>query len=198
MSSKLSSSFYTNADVLQVARDLIGCKLVTNINGIRTSGIIVETEAYNGRTDKACHAYANKQTTRTEVMYREGGIAYVYFVYGMHYLFNVVTHTKGFADAVLIRAIEPLEGIKEMMIRRKTSKFSTLLTAGPARLSQALGINKEINGLSLTDDTVWIEKSDDNFLPKITVSKRVGVNYAGEDANLMWRFFIIGNMFVSK
>lgn len=196
--SKLPLSFYTNSYVVQVARDLIGCKLCTNINGIITGGIIVETEAYNGRTDRACHAYPNKRTPRTEIMYAKGGVAYVYFVYGMHYLLNVVTNKKNFADAVLIRAIEPTIGIEEMMLRRNQQVCSNLLTGGPARLTQALGINKEMNGISLLKNSVWIELSKSNSALEVTESKRIGVDYAGEDALLPWRFSIIGNKFVSK
>ncbi len=195
---KLLQSFYTNSDVVQVAKSLIGCKLCTNINGIFTSGIIVETEAYNGRTDKACHAYPDKRTPRTEIMYQKGGVAYVYFVYGMHYLFNVVTHTKGFADAVLIRAIEPAVGEKEMCLRRNKSASNKLLTGGPAKLCQALGIDKQLNGEKLLGKTIWIESRDSNYKPEIIASKRIGVDYAGEDANLPWRFSVIGNTFVSK
>ncbi len=195
---KLSKSFYTNPDVVQVAHDLIGCKLCTNINGIITGGIIVETEAYNGRIDKACHAYPNKRTPRTEIMYNEGGVAYVYFVYGMHYLFNVVTNQENFADAVLIRAIEPTDGLEKMYLRRNMWSNDKFLTGGPARLSQALGIDKGLNGAKLDDNIVWIEEHEFNFSLEIEASKRIGVDYAGEDANLPWRFSIIGNKFVSK
>lgn len=198
MSTKLPQSFYRNPDVVQVAQDLLGCKLFTNINGKLTGGLIVETEAYNGRTDKACHAYPNKHTPRTEIMYRQGGVAHVYLVYGMHYLFNVVTHKQGFADAVLIRAIEPLEGIAEMKLRRNCLLESKVLTGGPARLTQALGITKEINGLSLTSKMVWIEPKSTKLEFKVAESKRVGIDYAGEDSLLPWRFSIIGNKFVSR
>lgn len=198
MSNKLLRSFYTNPDVVQVARELIGCKLITNINGIITGGIIVETEAYNGRTDRACHAFLDKRTPRTKIMYEEGGIAYVYFVYGMHYLFNVVTHNKGFADAVLVRAIEPIIGIDEMKIRRNVNIVSKLLTGGPARLSKAMGIDNALNGADLLDNKVWIEESEVNFSQITDVSNRIGVDYAGEDAALPWRFYVIGNKFVSK
>ena len=198
MPNKLKESFYTNPDVVQVARDLIGCSLYTNIDGYCTGGIIVETEAYNGRTDRACHAFPNKQTPRTSVMYKKGGVAYVYFVYGMHYLFNIVTHQEGFADAVLIRAIKPIEGIDVMMLRRNKTKLSRELTGGPARLSQALGINKSINTISLTENVVWVEAPKNGFSVEIGVSKRIGVDYAGEDAHLPWRFYAIGSVFVSK
>ncbi len=195
---KLEQSFYTNPNVVQIAQNLIGCKLCTNINGTFTAGIIVETEAYNGRTDKACHAYPNKKTPRTQVMYKKGGVAYIYFVYGMHYLFNVVTNQKEFADAVLIRAIEPTDGLEEMYIRREMNKNGKLLTGGPARLAQALGIDKQLNRASLVGNKVWIESRNSDFDSKIEATKRIGVDYSGEDAHLPWRFFIIGNPFVSK
>ncbi len=195
---KLLESFYTNSDVVQIAQDLIGCKLCTNVNGVLTAGVIVETEAYNGRTDKACHAFPNKRTPRTQVMYEKGGIAYVYFVYGMHYLFNVVTNKKEFADAVLIRAIEPTDGLEEMYTRRKMNKNGKLLTGGPARLAQALAIDKQLNGVKLEGNKVRIESRDPEFDGKLEATKRIGVDYAGEDANLPWRFSIIGNTFVSK
>ncbi len=195
---KLIESFYTNPNVVQIAQELIGCKLCTSINGVLTAGIIVETEAYNGRTDKACHAFPDKRTPRTQVMYEKGGIAYVYFVYGMHYLFNVVTNKKEMADAVLIRAIEPTIGLEEMYARRKMNKNGKILTGGPARLAQALGIDKQLNGKSLTGNKVWIEPRSSDFDEELEATKRIGVDYAGEDANLPWRFSIIGNTFVSK
>jgi DNA-3-methyladenine glycosylase len=198
MSKKLPQSFYTNPDVVQVAKDLIGCKLCTNIDGVFTTGIIVETEAYNGRTDRACHAYPNKRTLRTDIMYQQGGVSYVYLVYGMHYLFNVVTNNKGFADAVLIRAIEPIVGVEDMKLRRRISEVSKKLTGGPARLSQAMGIDKTINGANLLKKVVWIEEPVEGFLSNIGASKRIGVDYAGSDAELPWRFYAIGNKFVSK
>lgn len=195
----LSASFYQNHDVVQVAKQLVGCKLCTHLNGKFTAGIIVETEAYDGLNDKACHAYPNKRTPRTEVMYQPGGVAYVYFVYGMHYLFNVVTNVAGKADAVLIRAIEPTNGLPTMLQRRQMHKLSTTLTAGPARLSKALGIDNQLNGLSLTEGKqVWIEPRARRYRAKIAASERIGIDYAGEDARLPWRFSIIGNTFVSK
>ncbi len=198
MPNKLPPSFYTNPDVVHIAQNLLGCTLCTSINGTLTTGIIVETEAYNGRTDKACHAYPNKRTPRTEIMYKEGGAAYVYFVYGMHYLFNVVTNTKEFADAVLIRAIQPVEGLPEMLLRRNRTKNGKLLSGGPARLAQALGIDKQINGETLQGNQVWIEAKAPDFEFDTHASKRIGVDYAGEDANLLWRFSINDNAFVSK
>jgi len=198
MPGKLPQSFYVNDDVVQVAKSLIGCRLFTSIEGVLTGGIIVETEAYNGRTDCACHAFPNKRTPRTSVMYEQGGVAYVYFVYGMHYLFNIVTHKEGFADAVLIRAIEPVHGVEDMMLRRGINKCSQDLTGGPARLTKALGIDKSMNRLSLMENKVWVEEPLANYTFEIGVSERIGVDYAGEDALLPWRFYAIGNKFVSK
>ena len=198
MPCKLPQSFYVKDDVVQVAKSLIGCRLFTSIEGVLTGGIIVETEAYNGRTDRACHAFPNKRTPRTSVMYEQGGVAYVYFVYGMHYLFNIVTHKEGFADAVLIRAIEPVHGVEDMMLRRGINKCSQDLTGGPARLAKALGIDKSMNGLSLMENKVWVEEPLANYTFEIGVSERIGVDYAGEDALLPWRFYAIGNKFVSK
>ena len=134
-----------------------------------------------------------KRTARTETMYNESGVVYVYLVYGMHYLFN-----KGYADAMLIRAIEPTDGLEQMFLRRNMTKNGKLLTCGPGRLAQALGIDKSINGISLHNKNVWIEEREVDFYLKIEASKRIGVDYAGEDAKLPWRFSTIGNMFVSK
>jgi DNA-3-methyladenine glycosylase len=128
---KIPLEFYQGVDVVAIARELLGKVLVTNIDGAITSGMIVETEAYHGLKDKACHAYNGRRTARTEVMYQSGGLAYVYLCYGIHSLFNIVTNVKDRADAVLIRAIEPLEGLEVMMERRKQAKLQPTLTAGP-------------------------------------------------------------------
>ena len=146
----LPESFYNRKDVVKIARELLGKILVTEF-GVRTSGIIVETEAYAGITDKASHAYGGRRTGRTEVMYSPGGTAYVYLCYGIHHLFNVVTNIEGIPHAVLIRAIEPVEGIETMLERRGKTKLSPSLTAGPGALSQALGISTALTGTSLQD-----------------------------------------------
>lgn len=192
---KLPRSFYLRQDVVGIAKDLLGKVLITNIGGNITAGKIVETEAYCGRGDKACHANG-KRTPRTEVMYGMGGHAYVYLCYGIHHLFNVVTNKQEKADAVLIRALEPLEGVQLMRERRAHTK--SMLASGPGTLSQAMGINIKMSGNDLLSEELWIgeSSSDDNF--EILSDKRIGVEYAEEDALLPWRFVISGNKFVSK
>ena len=195
---KLANSFYCNTDVIDISKKLIGKVLVTKLSNHLTSGIIVETEAYAGIFDKASHAFNNKRTKRTEIMYKNGGIAYVYPCYGIHNLFNVITNVKDIPHAVLIRAIEPLEGIKEMCRRRNISnKYS--LTDGPGKLTQALGIDKNCNGKSLQSDTIWIQNTGIKFLEKdILSSTRIGVDYAGKDAKLLYRFHVKDNKWVSQ
>jgi DNA-3-methyladenine glycosylase len=192
---KLPASFYTSSKVVNIAKQLLGKHLFTHVNDKLTMGRIVETEAYNGRKDKASHAY-QKKTPRTKIMYRSGGIAYVYLCYGMHHLFNVVTNKEGFADAVLIRALEPILGLDHMINRRgKTKKFK--LTAGPGCLSQAMGIEGLLNGMSLNSEKLWIAQGlEADF--EIVVDRRVSVDYADEDALLPWRFFIKDNPWISK
>lgn len=193
---KLGISFYQQEDVVKIARQLLGKILVTHFNGVRTSGIITETEAYAGAPDKASHAWNNRRTKRTEVMYMPGGVAYVYLCYGIHYLFNVITNVADVPHAVLIRAIEPVDGIDVMKIRY--GKAPPLFTAGPGSLSKALGINSHLNGESLTGNRVWIEDAGEIPKDKIIIGSRVGVSYAGDDAYLPYRFSIRNNKWVSK
>ena len=170
-----------------------------NINNFITSGIIVETEAYAGINDRASHAYNNKRTQRTEITYQKGGIAYIYLCYGMYYLFNVITNIEDVPHAVLIRAIEPLDGINEMQRRRKIKSKKYNLTNGPGKLSLALGIDKSFNGESLLLDKIWIQDNGIKFNKKdILSSPRIGVDYAKEDANLPYRFYINNNKWLSK
>ncbi len=192
---KLDRSFYLNEDVVQVAKNLLGKVLVTNIDGVLTAGKIVETEAYCGRGDKACHANG-KRTPRTEVMYQKGGVAYVYLCYGIHHLINVVTNKEGQADAVLIRALEPLEGIEIMKERRGYPKAR--LASGPGTLSQAMGIHVKMTGTNLLDDQIWIAEHPTKETFEIQCDTRIGVEYAEEDALRPWRFVMKGNKFVSK
>lgn len=184
----LSPSFYLRADVTAIARELLGKVLVTRFEGRRTSGIITETEAYAGVGDRASHAYGGRRTERTEVMYARGGTAYVYLCYGLHHLFNVVTHQEGVPHAVLIRAIEPLEGLGIMRDRRAGRP---LRTGGPALVSQALGIRTAHTGTDLLLGPIGIE--DHGLAPaegSVLVGPRVGVDYAGPDAALPYRFRI--------
>jgi len=193
----LAESFYNRKDVVKIARELLGKLLVTEF-GARTSGIIVETEAYAGTTDKASHAYKGRRTGRTEVMYSQGGTAYVYLCYGIHHLFNVVTNIKDIPHAVLIRAIEPVDGIETMLERRHKTKLLPSLTAGPGALSQALGITTSHTGISLLTGNIKIEKGITVKKEQIVEATRVGVAYAMDDALRPYRFYIKGNRFVSK
>ncbi|MCB0697774.1 MAG: DNA-3-methyladenine glycosylase [Chitinophagaceae bacterium] len=195
----LTSEFYEREDVVQVAKDLLGKVLVTNFEGVVTSGIIVETEAYAGVTDKASHAYGGRRTARTEIMYREGGVAYVYLCYGIHHLFNVVTSAQDVPHAVLIRGLEPLEGIDMMLERRGRKVLSPALTAGPGALSSAMGITTRLTGTLLQSAHIYIEDRGIDITGKdIVAGTRVGVGYAAEDAYLPYRFMIKGNKYISK
>jgi DNA-3-methyladenine glycosylase len=196
---KLPTEYYLHTDIVHVAKDLLGKKLSTNFNNELTSGIIVETEAYAGAGDKASHAFGNRNTQRTKVIFMAGGVGYVYLCYGIHHLFNVVTNIEGVPHAALIRAIEPSEGIEIMMERRKKVKLDYTLGAGPGSVSQALGIHTSHSGYSLTDSPIWIEDIGLTVPKKeIIASPRVGVGYAQEDALLPYRFRIKGNKWVSK
>lgn len=195
---KLNIDFYKRENAVQIARELIGKIITTNIDGIITSGRIVETEAYMGITDKASHAYGGKRTARNEHIYAGPATSYVYICYGIHHLFNIVTNDKEVPHAILIRAIEPLLGIDDMLIRTGKKKLDDTLTKGPGNAAKALGINKLHSGIDLLADTVFITE-EENEIDKnlITSSPRIGVDYAGEDAFLPYRFFIKGNKYVS-
>jgi DNA-3-methyladenine glycosylase len=197
--SKLPVSFYSRPNVVQISKELLGKYLLTEIDGVRTGGMIVETEAYSGQNDKACHASQGRRTACTEVMYQQGGVAYVYLIYGLHHLFNIVTNKEGMADAVLIRAIEPTEGIEEMLLRRRMQKKGKRLTAGPGVMSEALGISRKQYGEPLTGPPIWVEDRQQKLNEEEIIARpRVGVAYAGEDALLPWRFSIKSNPWVSK
>ncbi len=198
---RLNLSFYQREDVVKISKELLGKVLVSHFDNVKTAGIIVETEAYRGPDDKASHAYNNRYTNRTKVMYEAGGLAYVYLCYGIHHLFNVVTAKKGMAHAVLIRAIEPLEEIDAMLYRRNFDNLKPQLTAGPGVMSIALGITIANSGMDLThpNSNIWIEDRKIVVKPKnIIESPRVGVAYAEECAGWNWRFRIAGNKFTSK
>ena len=186
---KLPTTYYLKDDVVALAKSFLGKFLFTNIDGIVTGGIITETEAYNGVTDKASHTYGGLRTNRTEVMYKEGGICYVYLCYGVHYLFNIVTNLKSIPHAILIRGIYPLIGEKEILRRTGKQRIIYQLTNGPGKLSKALGITTLHNSVSLNGSTVWIEDRGISCnIDDITSSNRIGVAYAGEDALLPYRF----------
>jgi DNA-3-methyladenine glycosylase len=199
---RLPIDFYLQTDVVAVARQLIGKVLVTQFNGQRTSGLITETEAYRAPDDRACHAYGNRRTPRTSVMFEEGGRAYIYLCYGIHHLFNVVTAPEGMAHAVLIRAIQPIDGMDIMMQRRKKDKVSAHLTTGPGAMAQALGLTTAHTNQSFShpDSPIWLEYPDATvdspFL--IGVGRRIGVEYAAECADWPWRFWMEGSSFYKK
>ena len=194
---KLPQSFYLRNDVVKIARELLGKVLVTNWNNEFTSGRIVETEAYAGDKDRASHAFKGK-TTRTSVMFEEGGTAYVYLCYGIHEMFNIVTNKTGVPHAILIRAVEPIEGIDFMLRRTGKKVFNETLTRGPGNVGKAFGFHRSQCGLSLQSDELYI--ADDGYKVDkklIVASPRIGVDYAGEDALLDYRLYIKGNKFVS-
>ncbi len=198
-SPKLPASFFLRTDVVKIARDLLGKFLYTRIGGDAvTGGMIVETEAYRAPHDRASHAYGNKLTRRTAVMYRRGPVAYVYLCYGLHWLFNIITNVEGIPHAVLIRAIQPARGVDLMLARRGKKQHDRRLTSGPGALAQALGICGRHSGISLVGREIWLEEGVRVAPGMICVSPRIGVAYAGKDARLPWRFYIRGNEYVSR
>lgn len=198
-SRRLTASFFLRPDVVKISRELLGKCLFTRINRcVVTGGIIVETEAYAGPHDRASHAYNNRVSRRTEVMYWRGPVAYVYLCYGLHWLFNIITNVEGIPHAVLIRAIQPAKGLPLMLKRRGKSRVDYRLTSGPALLSQALGICGRHSGINLLGREIWLEEGINVPPEMICASARIGVGYAGKDAHLPWRFYIHGNLWVSR
>ncbi|HEY2582700.1 MAG TPA: DNA-3-methyladenine glycosylase [Mucilaginibacter sp.] len=196
---KLPQSYYLNDKVVEISRDLLGKYLFTSIEGLVTGGYIVETEAYNGVIDRASHAFGNRLTPRTKTMYMPGGIAYVYLCYGIHEMFNIVVSVEGNPLAILIRAIQPMDGLDIMLQRRHMTSVKPNLTSGPGSVAKALGISRNINALSLQSDTIWIEDRGLTFPDeRIASVPRIGVSYAAEDALLPYRFYVKGNPYVSK
>lgn len=197
-SDKLPNSFYRQKNVCTVAKGLIGKVLITHFKGVLTAGRIVETEAYNGVVDKASHAWNGRRTQRTETMYMEGGVSYVYLCYGIHHLFNVVTNVADTPHAVLLRAVEPVFGIEAMLKRTGKLRPDHTLTRGPGNMSKAMGILVKHNASGLQGNELCIV--DDGFTVKtshIMVTPRIGVDYAGEDALLPYRFILKNNPYVS-
>lgn len=196
---KLPQSFYLREDVLQITEELLGKFLIAKINGAITGGMITEAEAYAGVIDSASHAYKGRRTARNEIMYAHGGSAYVYICYGIHHLFNVVTNETNIPHAILIRGIEPTDGIEVMLKRRKMKVLAYNLTAGPGALGQALGIHKKHSGLDLSGDKIWIEDRGIKIpAKKIIRTIRVGVESAGKDARLLYRYIIADNKWVTR
>jgi DNA-3-methyladenine glycosylase len=195
---KLPRQFYTRKNVLEIARDLLGKKLVVpQRNGARVAGFIVETESYRGPEDRASHAYGGRRTNRTETMYGIGGTAYVYFVYGMYNQFNVVTNVENVPHAVLVRALEPVEGI-DVVRRRRRGRSEYELTSGPGRLCLALGIDRRLDRADLLRDRVWIEEGVSISPRQIARGPRIGIDYAEKWIEKPWRFWVRDNPFVSK
>jgi DNA-3-methyladenine glycosylase len=201
---KLSREFYLRSDTLQIAQDLIGKLLVVPTEaGERVSGMIVETEAYLGEIDKAAHSYNNRRTARNEITYAEGGHAYVFFIYGMYFQFNVVCGARNSPHVVLIRAIEPVEGIEIMRERRLEKNPSAKmpdkdLSSGPGKLCIALHINRRLNGEDLLGDNIWLEDYRTFSADEIKIGKRIGIDYAEDFAEKPWRFWLKNSVFVSK
>lgn len=200
---KLDREFYSR-DTLTVARELLGKVLVHNINGQKLRGIIVETEAYLGLRDKAAHSYGGRKTKRVESMYDLPGTAYVFFIYGMYYCFNIVTERIGVPEAVLIRGIEPIEGLDFMARNRFGVDYDNLtkrqkrnLTNGPGKLSMAFNIDKSLDGVDLCGDSLYLEHGDGREF-NIVQTKRIGIDYAEEARDFPYRFYIQGNPYVSK
>jgi len=191
---KLSRSFYSRS-TLDVASDLLGKVLVRRLKRRKLAGKIVETEAYVGPHDLACHA-SKGHTPRTSVMFGPAGHAYVYMIYGFYFCLNVVTEPLGYPAAVLIRAVEPLENVDVMRKRRNHPERDTNIASGPGKLCMAMSIDKNLNGADLLGTTIWIEDWKINPGP-ILSSPRVGVDYAGEYKDKPWRFFVDGNPHVS-
>ncbi|MBC8319699.1 MAG: DNA-3-methyladenine glycosylase [Bacteroidetes bacterium] len=197
--SKLPISYYLGEDVESIACFLLGKFLYTNINNQLTGGIITETEAYKGVSDKASHAYGGKLTKRTEVMFKQGGVCYVYLCYGVHYLLNVVTADEGVPHAVLIRGIYPLIGINHMFERTGKQKANYKLTNGPGKLTKALGVNITHNGISFQDNEMWIEDGGVVINKQdIEIGPRIGVGYAAEDSLLPYRYVLNYNQYIKK
>jgi DNA-3-methyladenine glycosylase len=191
---KIRRPFYEQ-NTLEVARQLLGKYLVRRHPEGITVGRIVETEAYVGPEDKACHA-ARGRTARTEVMFGEPGHAYVYFIYGFHYMLNIVTEREGFPAAVLIRAVEPVRGIR-LMERRRGTDESRNLASGPGKLCQAFAIDRTLNGGDMCGNVLYVRDAGETS-PTIVTTSRIGVDYAGEWKHKPFRFLIGGNAFVSK
>lgn len=205
---RVSKEFFPR-DTLLVAKELLGKVLVREFNGITLKGRIVETEAYIGSIDKACHAYGGKRTPRVEPLYGEPGIAYVYFIYGMYYCFNIITKEKGSPEGVLIRAVEPLEGLDVISELRFKKSFKELtntqkknLTNGPSKLCMAFGITKENTWDDLTEnENLYVEEASMQYYINdfdVVETTRIGIDYAEEAKDFLWRFYIKGNKYISK
>ncbi len=200
MGARLPLSFYQGPDVVAISRALLGKWVFTRLPGEPvTGGRIVETEAYAGPEDRASHAYGNRQTARTETMYWAGGVAYVYFCYGVHHMLNVVTNVAGVPHAILIRAIEPTQGLETLRRRCGKPRIDRTLTSGPGRVARALGLDRRHNGVNLRGGILWIEDRGETVAEAdIVAGPRVGVEYAGAHARRPWRFRIRHSPWTSR
>ena len=195
---KIGREFYRREDTLQVSRDLLGKLLVVpTATGERVSGMIVETEAYLGEIDRAAHSFGGRRTPRNEITYAGGGHVYVFFIYGMYYQLNFVTGQEGVPHVVLIRGIEPVEGV-EIMRSRRGKMPDKNLTSGPGKLCIAFGIDRSLNGEDLLGDSIWLEEHGEVGVNEVSAGKRIGIDYAQEYAEKPWRFWIKDNRFVSR
>jgi len=199
---RVKKTFYSNKDTAAVARQLLGKLIVMpDDDGAVTSAMIVETEAYLGTGDRAAHSYGGRRTPRNEVMYGPPGHVYVFFIYGMYYQFNIVTGPAEHPHAILIRGAEPVAGIEKMYQRRNVKgsvKKMSDLASGPGKLCIAMAIDRSLNGECLLDGRIWLEEYRRFTDDEISVGKRIGIDYAGEDADLMLRFWVKDNPSVSK
>ena len=195
---KLAREFYTETETLDLARALLGKELVVpSVNGCRVSGYIVETEAYLGPQDRAAHSWNGRRTKRNEVMYGIGGVVYVFFIYGMYYQFNVVAGQAETPHAILLRALEPVDGVALMQQRRPHQSLQNL-TSGPGKLCLAMGLDRSYNGADLLGERVWLETGRTVAPEEIACGPRIGIDYAGEYVMKPWRFWVRGNPFVSR
>ncbi|MES3018894.1 MAG: DNA-3-methyladenine glycosylase [Bacteroidota bacterium] len=199
MENKLPLEFYQQADVVSIARQMLGKHVYSRIDGKLTGGIIVETEAYRGPDDRGSHAYNDKRTPRNEMMYSAGGVAYMYICYGIHDMLNIVTGTEGMSHAALIRAIEPTEGLDIMRLRRGVFDQDRRLCQGPGALAKALGLSKLQNGADLLGNEIWLTDEGRNYTDdEIVFAARVGMNFDGPFKTIPWRFYVKGNRYVSR
>ncbi len=197
---QIPKSFYTSDDVVFIAKELLGKVLISKIDNKIIQTRIVETEAYRGPDDKASHTYNNRKNNKNQVMYEEGGNAYVYISYGMHHMLNIVTSSEGSGHAVLIRAVEPIIGVDIIKLNRGVDKDNFILTGGPGKVCQALKITKEMNMQKFYKKDALLQIWDDGILPEeIVNTPRVGMSqHTDFAANWPWRFYIKGNKYVSR
>lgn len=197
--SRLPQSYFLNEDVVFLARDLVGKYLFVNTEETLTGGIIVETEAYRGPDDVGAHAYNHRRTSRNDIMYSDGGVVYMYICYGIHDMLNIVTAPENIPHAILIRAIQPTEGLAIMRERRKVRNEDTRLCRGPGALAKALALKKIHNGISLQENEIWIEDRGLKYADEdVVAGPRIGLNISEPYKSIPWRFYVKGDPHVSR